>query len=86
MTPEQFNEKVNKVDTINQQKQTEEERRYACFMRDMSHAEYVGIENYRKAKELGQNPKSGELRLTLIILNTILPRLVKDIVRLVGNV
>ena len=65
-TPEEFTEKVNKIDTINQQKQTEEEKRYyANFMCDMSHAEYVGIENYRKAKEQGQNPKKWKIMVDL---------------------
>lgn len=66
MTPEEFNEKVNKIDTINQQKKSEEEKRYyANFVRDMSHAEYVGIENFRKAKALGQNPKKWKIKVDI---------------------
>lgn len=65
-TPEEFNKKVDSgISDVLQRQREMEERRYACFMRDMSHAEYVGIENYRKAKEQGQNPKKWKIKVDL---------------------
>ena len=66
MTPEEFNEKVNQpISDVQQRRKEAEERAYVCFIRDISHAEYIGIENFRKAKELGQNPKKWKIKVDI---------------------
>ena len=66
ISPEEFNKKVNNgISDVLQRQREAEERRYACFVREISHAEYVGIENYRKAKEQGQNPKKWKIKVDI---------------------
>ena len=61
--PEEFDNLAGMILTPKQSNELDESIRYVKFEEAMREAEYEGIENFRKAKMDGQNPKKWRIRV-----------------------
>ena len=61
--PEEFNNLAGMILTPKRSDELDERIRHVKFEEAMRDAEYVGIENFRKAKMAGQNPKKWRIKI-----------------------